>query len=71
MGILASIIRSDTHSLALEALFIREVKPFLNTQNTKEQDNKMSVCLYPPYVHNGVCYSLGEEAFEDDGLQGN
>ena len=26
----------------------------------------MSVCLYPPYVHNGVCYSLEEEeAFED------
>ena len=40
MEILASSIRSDTHLLALEALFIREVKPFLNTQNTKEQDYK-------------------------------
>ena len=40
MEILASTIRSDTHLLALEALFIGEVKLFLNTQNTKEQDYK-------------------------------
>ena len=38
MEILTSTTKSDTHLLALEALFIREVKPFLNTQNTKEQD---------------------------------
>ena len=37
MEILASTIRSDAH---LSALFIREVKPFQNTQSTKEQDYK-------------------------------
>ena len=38
MEILASTRRSDIHLLGLEALFIREVKPFLNTQNNKEQE---------------------------------
>ncbi len=38
MEILTSTTKSDTHLLALEALVIREVKPFLNTQNTKEQN---------------------------------
>ena len=46
MEILASTIRSVTHFLALEACleFISSVtvKPFLNTQNTKEHDYKQT-----------------------------
>ena len=40
IDILASTIKSDTHLLTLEALYIRELKPYLNTQNAKEQDFK-------------------------------
>ena len=40
IDILDSSIKSDTHLLTLEALYIRELKPYLNTQNAKEQDFK-------------------------------
>ena len=40
IDILTSTIKSDTHLLALEALYIRELKPYLNTQNAKEQEFK-------------------------------
>ena len=40
IDILDSSIKSDTHLLTLEALYIRELKPYLNTQNAKEQDYK-------------------------------
>ena len=40
MDILTSTIKSDTHMLALEALYIGELKPYLNTQNGKEQEFK-------------------------------
>ena len=38
MDILTSTIKSSTHFLALEALYIRELKPYLNTHNAKEQE---------------------------------
>ena len=40
MDILTSTVKSDTHLLALEALYIKELKPYLYTQNAKEQEFK-------------------------------
>ena len=39
MDILTSTLKSDSHLLALEALYIRELKPYLNTQNAKEEQD--------------------------------
>ena len=38
IDILATTIKSNTHLLALEALYIGELKPHLNAQDAKEQD---------------------------------
>ena len=35
--ILASTSKNEKHLLTLEALYIREEKPYLNTQNAKEE----------------------------------
>ena len=65
-----SSIKSDTHLLTLEALYIRELKPYLNTQNAKEQDFKSRqlrisfwimynyIVIVPMWVHHYVEYSL-------------